>query len=132
MKQVTLYASCSFNYTTRQGRYFVALEYNGKIKRISGEIVGEHETGNRVIIYGLIEAVKLLKEPCELTFLTCTTLGFKKPFKNRNGDLILQLLNVISEKDCVFNYGEIPKQEIDRKVRIYNKKPPRSYLEDGF
>jgi hypothetical protein len=119
MKQVTLYSGCSFNYSTRQGNYFAALEYNGKLKRIFGTIEGEHETGNRVIIYGLIEAVKLLKEPCELTILTCTPVGFKKNFKSRNGDLILQLLDVISEKGCVFKYGELPKEEIDRKIRTY-------------
>jgi hypothetical protein len=119
MKQVTLYSGCRFNYSTRQGSYFTALEYNGKLKRISGAIEGEHETGNRAIIYGLIEAVKLLKEPCELTIFTCTPVGFKKTFKSPNGDLILQLLDVISEKGCVFKYGELPKEEVDRKTRTY-------------
>jgi hypothetical protein len=47
MKQVTLYSGCRFNYSTRQGSYFAALEYNGKLKRISGSIEGENETGNR-------------------------------------------------------------------------------------
>jgi hypothetical protein len=53
MKHVTLYSDCRFNYTTRQGSYFAALEYNGKLKRICGEVQGEQETGNRAIIYDL-------------------------------------------------------------------------------
>ncbi len=122
MKHVTIYSDCRFNYTTRQGNYFVALEYNGKIKRISGAIVGENETGNRAIIYGLIEAVKLLKEPCELMILTSTAIGFKKTFKSVNGDLIAVLLNAIEEKGCVFDYGEISREEIYRKTLSHRVK----------
>ncbi len=116
MKHVTIYSDCRFNYTTREGSYFAALEYNGKIKRISGEIAGENETGNRAILYGLIEAVKLLKEPCELRILTCTPVGFKKRYKSVNGDLIAVLLNAMDEKGCVFDYGEISREEIYRKT----------------
>jgi hypothetical protein len=121
MKHVTIYSDCRFNYSTREGSYFAALEYNGNIKRISGAIAGENETGNRAIIYGLIEAVKLLKEPCQLTILTSTPIGFKKTFrsptgKSRNGDLILRLAEIIFEKGCVFNYGEIPKEEVYSKT----------------
>jgi len=116
MKHVTIYSDCRFNYTTREGSYFAALEYNGNIKRISGAIVGENETGNRAIIYGLIEAVKLLKEPCELTILTCTAVGFKKRYKSVNGDLIAVLLNAMDEKGCVFDYSEISREEIYRKT----------------
>lgn len=116
MKHVTLYSDCSFNYSTRQGNYFAALEYNGKLKRISGAIEGEHETGNRAIIYGLIEAVKLLKEPCQLMIITSAAVGFKIGRKSPNGDLIAILLNAIDEKGCVFDYGEISKNDIYRKT----------------
>jgi hypothetical protein len=120
MKQVTLYSDCSFNYTTRQGNYFAALEYNGKLKRISGAIEGESETGNRAIIYGLIEAVKLLKEPCQLMIITSTAVGFKKNRKSPNGDLIAILLNVIDEKGCVFDYSDISKNDIYRKTLCHS------------
>jgi hypothetical protein len=116
MKHVTLYADCRFNYTTREGSYFAALEYNGKIKRICGAIAGENETSNRVIIYGLIEAVKLLKEPCQLTISTCTPVGFKKGRKKPNGDLIGLLFDAMSEKGCVFTEKLLSKEEVYSKT----------------
>jgi hypothetical protein len=115
MKQVTIYAGCRFDFKTRSGRYFAALEYQGKIKRISAEIKGETETSNRIIIYGLIEAVELIKEPCELTLLTCTAVGFKSK-KSPNVDLILRLKNLIAEKGCTYSFSEIGKAEIDQKT----------------
>ena len=115
MKQVTIYAGCRFNYQTRIGRYFVALEYQGTIKRISAQIQGELETPNRIVIYGLIAAVEQIKEPCELVFKTCTPVGFKTR-KSPNVDLILQLKNLVSEKGCVYSFAEISKAEIDTKT----------------
>ncbi len=114
MKHVTIYSDCRFNYTTREGGYFAALEYNGNVKRISGGIAGRKETGNRAILYGLIEAVKLLKEPCELTISTCTPVGFKKRDESVNGDLIAILLNAMDEKGCVFTEKLVSKEEVRR------------------
>jgi hypothetical protein len=115
MKQVTIYAGCRFDYKTHSGRYFAALEYQSKIKKLSAEIQGEKETPNRVVIHGLIAAVELLKEPCELTLLTCTAVGFKTK-KSPNVDLILHLKNLIAEKGCTYSFSEIGKAEIDQKT----------------
>lgn len=114
MKHVTIYSDCRFNYTTREGSYFAALEYNGKIKQISGTIAGERESDGRGIIYGLIEAVRLLKEPCELTIFTSTAVRFTN--KSRNPELIAKLLEVIAEKGCIFDYAVIPKEDVYRKT----------------
>lgn len=114
MKQVTIYSDCRFNYSTREGSYFAALEYNGKIKRISGAITGERETGGRAIVYGLIEAIKLLKEPCELMILTSTAIRFKQ--SSRNADLISRFKELILEKGCSFDYAVIKKEEIYTKT----------------
>lgn len=114
MKQVTIYSDCRFNYTTRDGWYFAALEYNGNIKLISGGIAGRNETGNRGILYGLIEAVKLLKEPCKLTISTSTPVGFKKRDESVNGDLIAILLNTIDEKGCIFTEKLLSREEVHR------------------
>ena len=115
MKQVTIYSGCRFDFKTRTGRYFAALEYQGKIKKISAEIQGEKETPNRVIIQGLIASVELIKEPCELTFLTCTAVGFKSK-NSPNVDLILRLKNLIADKGCRYSFSEISKAEIDQKT----------------
>jgi ribonuclease HI len=130
MKHVTIYSDCRFNYTTREGGYFAALEYNGKIKRISGAIVGENETGNRAIIYGLIEAVKLLKEPCELMILTSTAVRFTQ--KSRNPDLIAQFKALIAEKGCIFDYAVIPKEEIYRKTLSHRVRQEKTALKTVF
>jgi hypothetical protein len=114
MKHVTIYSDCRFNYTTRDGWYFAALEYNGNIKLISGGIAGRKETGNRGILYGLIDAVKLLKEPCKLTISTSTPVGFKKRHESVNGDLIAILLNTMDEKGCIFTEKLLSREEVRR------------------
>jgi hypothetical protein len=116
MKQVAIYSHCRFNYQTRSGRYFAVLEYKNVIKRISGDIKGEHETPDRVVLYGLIAAVNLLKEPCALTISTCTLLRFKTPTRSPNADLLVSLISTIAEKKCTFEYLVISKREINIKT----------------
>lgn len=122
MKKVTLYAGCRFDLRSRSGYYFSALEYNNVIKRISGRIEGEYETPNRIVIYGLIEAINLIKEPCELVILTCTPVGFSKINKSINADLLIKLKDLITEKGCTFEYETILKREIDIKTLAINHK----------
>lgn len=63
-KQVTLYSDGSSLGNPGPGGYGGILEYRGRTKEFSG---GEPETtNNRMELRGVIEGLKLLKEPCEV------------------------------------------------------------------
>ncbi len=68
LKQVTLYSDGSSLGNPGPGGYGGILEFKGKRKEYSG---GEpHTTNNRMELQGVIEGLKLLKEPCEVTVIS--------------------------------------------------------------
>jgi ribonuclease HI len=63
-KQITLYSDGSSLGNPGPGGYGGILEFKGKRKEYSG---GEpHTTNNRMELRGVIEGLKLLKEPCDV------------------------------------------------------------------
>ena len=93
----------------KEGRYITILicYRNGEkiSKRLEGE--GVNTTANRMIITGIIEGVKTLKESCKVKILTHTHFGYCKILKaiknNRevrgsiNKDLLEELRQTIEE-----------------------------------
>lgn len=64
MKQITLFSDGSALGNPGPGGYGTILRYNGKECVLSG---GEaHTTNNRMELCGVIEGLKVLKEPCEV------------------------------------------------------------------
>ena len=67
-KQVTLYSDGSSLGNPGPGGYGGILEFKGRRKEYSG---GEaHTTNNRMELQGVIEGLKRLKEPCEVTVIS--------------------------------------------------------------
>lgn len=67
-KQITLYSDGSSLGNPGPGGYGGILEYKGKRKEYSG---GEaHTTNNRMELQGVIEGLKLLKEPCNVEIIS--------------------------------------------------------------
>lgn len=68
MKKVDMYTdgACSFN--PGPGGYGIVLIYNGIEKQFSG--FDESTTNNRMEITAVIEGLKKLKEPCDVTIYT--------------------------------------------------------------
>lgn len=68
MKKVDMYTdgACSFN--PGPGGYGIVLIYNGVEKQFSG--FDENTTNNRMEITAVIEGLKKLKEPCDVTIYT--------------------------------------------------------------
>ena len=63
-KQITLYSDGSSLGNPGPGGYGGILDYKGKRKRYSG---GEtHTTNNRMELMGVIEGLRMLKEPCSV------------------------------------------------------------------
>ena len=67
-KEITLYSDGSSLGNPGPGGWGVILEFNGKKKEFSS---GEpHTTNNRMELTGVIEGLKLLKEPCSVEVVT--------------------------------------------------------------
>jgi ribonuclease HI len=67
-KQVTLYSDGSSLGNPGPGGYGGILEFNGHEKEFYG---GEaHTTNNRMELRGVIEGLKLIKEPCDITVIS--------------------------------------------------------------
>ena len=67
-KQVTLYSDGSSLGNPGPGGYGGILEFNGHEKEFYG---GEaHTTNNRMELRGVIEGLKLMKEPCDITVIS--------------------------------------------------------------
>ncbi|HEX2986343.1 MAG TPA: ribonuclease HI [Caproiciproducens sp.] len=89
MKQVDIYTDGACQGNPGPGGWGAILRYNGVEKEISG---GERDTtNNRMELTGVIEALRLLKEPCEVTLYSdskyvCDAIekGWAKGWK-RNG-----------------------------------------------
>lgn len=68
MKQVDIFTDGACSGNPGPGGWGAILRYKGTDKEISG---GEaHTTNNRMELTAVIEALKLLKEPCEVTLWT--------------------------------------------------------------
>jgi len=68
LKQVTLYSDGSSLGNPGPGGYGGILEFRGRQKEYSGG--NPHTTNNRMELQGVIEGLKLLKEPCEVTVIS--------------------------------------------------------------
>lgn len=103
-KHVTLYADGSSLGNPGPGGYGGILDFNGHEKEFYG---GEaHTTNNRMELRGVIEGLKLIKEPCDVTVISDSSYvvnaintwlagWVKKSFKKvKNVDLWEEYLNV--------------------------------------
>ncbi len=106
LKQVTLYSDGSSLGNPGPGGYGGILVFRGKEKEYSGG--EEHTTNNRMELRGVIEGLKLLKEPCEVTVISDSSYvvnainrwldgWIKKDFKKvKNVDLWQEYLTISS------------------------------------
>lgn len=118
MKKVEIFTDGACSGNPGPGGYGAILRYNGHEKEISG---GEKETtNNRMELTAVIEALKCLKEPCNVTLTTdskyvCDAInkrwvfsweknGWKKADKKPalNVDLWEQLLDILDKHNVEF------------------------------
>lgn len=100
-KTVSLYVKGSCQYMTedRKGSWVAFLCFNGREKVIYGE--SNNTTDKQMLIKGIIESVKCLKEPCHVKVYTAGSLGLKNYQKGKgvNKDLIKQMFEVLAERN---------------------------------
>ena len=131
MKQVDIFTDGACSGNPGPGGWGAILRYKGTDKEISG---GEKQTtNNRMELTAVIEALKLLKEPCEVTLWTDSKYvagglgkgwaagwkknGWKKADKKPalNSDLWERLLPLLDTHEVIFNWikghNEHPENE---------------------
>ena len=74
-KRITLYSDSSSLGNPGPGGYGGILEYNGHQKEYFGGEV--HTTNNRMELQGVIEGLKLLKEPCDVEVVSDSSYVIK-------------------------------------------------------
>ena len=75
MKDVNIrvFGSCCTSNSERNGYYVVELQYKNVVQYIEGTEI--HTTSNRMIIKGLIEGIRKLKEQCNIKAYATTPIG---------------------------------------------------------
>lgn len=89
-------------YIEGQGCFWLA--YKGKGK---GFYIPTNEvTPNRVLIYCLLEALRILKEPCKVKVLTRGTIGNKSFHKPnwRHYDLSSKFFEIVKDKELEYSF----------------------------
>ena len=122
MKKINIYSRGSCDASSRRGTYSTQLEYKNILKNLSGELFDT--TANRCVIQGCIEAVALIKEPCDVEIFTSTKIGVEKFAKGKgvNKDLIAELIGLLDVKNCQFKFttlegqGDWLNKKIDRTL----------------
>lgn len=98
MKEINMYVRGRDDYNTKIGSWIAVLEYKGRTKYLKGK--ESNTTTNRMIITGVIEAIKTIKESCIITLYTRTYLGFKTK-KSSNKDLNDELKKSIKDNEHI-------------------------------
>lgn len=120
MKHIKIYTDGACSGNPGPGGWGAILEYNGVRKEISG---GEPDTtNNRMELLGIISALRLLKEPCEIDFCSDSkyvidglSKGWAKGWRARgwvksdkkpalNADLWAQLLDLCEGHILHYNW----------------------------
>lgn len=122
MKVVDIYLIGKYEYSTQRGNWIFYMTYKGAVMKRSGFVdnAGSH---TRTALYGLVEALNRLKEPCDLRIHSKTNLGFTSMQKSKNKDLLVniqrQLVNAghLFSHDTEFPTEDIEKWEEDNKRR---------------
>lgn len=101
MKKVSIYLHGSqFPLENNRGTYEATLVYKNNRKALRGKDDNK-TTSSRMMLTGLIEATKMLKEPCIINVYAPTNLGFSRPNKSVNKDLLNEFFNICEERKHV-------------------------------
>lgn len=105
-KTVSIYVkgSCQYQSKEREGAWVALLCFKGREKAIYGE--SKNTTDKQMVIIGVTEAVKCLKEPCHVNIYTAGPFGLKnyQNGKGTNIGLIKQMFEVLAEGNHSFEF----------------------------
>ncbi len=126
MRLINIYVKESCDaLNSKKGSYTTLLSTLEKQMKITKEF--ENTTNYRMIIQGVIDSIKKLKEPCEINLYTNTTFGMSR-IRNKNGewkdqvsetkpnmDLLVELRDLIIKGEHKIN-NFYDKTTVDKKI----------------
>lgn len=143
MKKITLYTDGACSGNPGAGGWGSILDYKGKRKELSGGC--EYTTNNKMEMTAVIEGLKALKEPCEVTVITDSkyvqngiNLGWAKSWRANgwkkkdkkpalNADLWQELLDLTEKHQVNIQWikghaGHAENERCDELAVIQSKK----------
>lgn len=91
---------CDSSSNEKPGCYYSILNYQNVEKEITKSFI--HTTSNRMILQGAIDAIKLLKRPCNIKLFIHSSVGllkFNKEIKSVNSDLCKELFELLKKNN---------------------------------
>lgn len=128
-KEISVFIASSCNYASqqREGFYVAELRYKDKSKFIGKDVI--NTTSNRVIIEGLIDIVKMLKEPCIIQVYSAGSYGYERIYtkqgnykdniSGKNKDLLKTLQTLLIDSNHIL---------MDNRSNYHTKKLKNAYL----
>lgn len=109
-------ASMNSSNSSRPGKYVSVLSCRGIEKEIYG--FGRKTTTNRMILIGVIESIRRLKCPCDISLYTHTNVGLETKSK-ANPDLIgvIDRLVVENGHELICNVSDFRQEELSLKLK---------------
>lgn len=103
----------------------IILEYNNNRKIVVYK--NPPMTPNRAVLFGFLNGVAKIKEPCIINAYAHCQLGIKHKIKGVNVDLKTKLVDLITERGHIFNDNVSDKMQeymigIVRRTKNYNQK----------
>lgn len=98
---VEIITTTTFSENTCVGQYHVRVSTNGTLSYLSGQL--GNTTINKWILHGLIEAVKNIPEPAEVTIISSKNLGERNK-KGANADLKDLLRSALNAGGHTYNF----------------------------
>lgn len=97
----------SCNSVANEGYYTTVLKYNNKINILNDFV--KTNSANVCILKGIIEAVKLIKRPCNVYIVSSTPLGFSSK-SSPNRSLCILIQQMLQDKGCYAELIEVKGQ----------------------
>ena len=128
-KEISIYivGGCNSQSEEKEGYYAAELRYKDKSRFIGRNI--DNTTSNRVVIEGLIDTIKILKEPCIIQVYTAGTYGYKSMYNKRgqyretitgvNNDLLSILQKQLIENNHIL---------LDNRSNKHTKRLKEAYM----
>lgn len=122
MKVVNIYVCGSYEYKSRIGTWIYYMEYNGAVKKQSGQ-AGGIKSPAQTLLLALYKAIQCINQPCKLIVHSKQGLGFNKPKQSPNKELILKIIQDIKDKGLVVEFEtNCDFTQVDKWEELYGSK----------
>lgn len=96
MKNIDIYVDGKYYITDEIENWIYYMSYKDAVIKRVGQI-NEKGEYKRVLLQALYKSLEHILEPCSITVYSKIELGFNKPKKSRNKDIIIRILTAVNK-----------------------------------